>query len=368
MTSFTSQNWTTGQLVDPPAMNTFYNDIGTQLLNSYFPRQPCICSGLTYAQTDTTNTVAFDYGIVRFRNQSNALTLTAQATFAPVDPVTPTIACPVSPTQYYIVAQLQQSATPPNYIENSVVILSTAMTIAQIAAQINPLAFIPLYTITRTGSTYVIGVDAFCAYNYGRILEPEVVPLLPTGFYAYMAQNAPLIPAAGGTWAAVNGQTLASGDYPNLAALFSITIGQPIILPDWSGYTMAMASISHPAGEVAGSNTIILTQAQLAAHTHAQPAHNHTQNPHAHGITQNPHTHECVTANFSGDGPRFNGQSNNAPHMTLRTQGANANISINNATAINNAAQPAIASTGSNDPITILQPTAFVNNIYIFAN
>jgi hypothetical protein len=63
-------------------------------------------------------------------------------------------------------------------------------------------------------------------------------------------------------------------------------------------FIRSVATVSTEAGSTGGSDSVTLTTAQLASHTHTQNAHTHTQNAHTH--TQNAHGHGGST-NTTGD-------------------------------------------------------------------
>ena len=103
-----------------------------------------------------------------------------------------------------------------------------------------------------------------------------------------------------------------------------------------------------------------------AAHNHTQDAHNHTQNshahnqnPHTHGVTQTPHNHDIPVRLTSAVGAQaFVTTSNNSgTQSTIASGTANANITIDNATAGNQ------GTTATNQPaIATNQPTTATNN------
>ncbi len=178
MSDFISQFWRAGQLVKATQMNTFYNNTGQQL-SGYFNVTPCVCSGVSIAQTGTTNTITWTDGVVRFEDQTNPNSTTEpEVTMANIVAGTNTITCPVSGTQKYIVAIL--TITVGNYYDtiNTATISATSLTLAEIAAQSNPLAYIPIRAITNNGDgTYSIFKDANCAKDYNQVLNGGVQSL-----------------------------------------------------------------------------------------------------------------------------------------------------------------------------------------------
>jgi hypothetical protein len=106
-----------------------------------------------------------------------------------------------------------------------------------------------------------------------------------------------------GGWAAeptnykfLNGQTLTAGvaSYPTIATLFPSWVSSGnLILPNAMAGAVPLGA-SSGAGVVAGSMSRTLTEAQLFAHTHTGPNHQHGMS-HAHGhtlsATQGNHSH-----------------------------------------------------------------------------
>jgi len=160
-----------------------YNDIG-QKINAYFPKTPSIMSGLGHTQTGTSNVISVQQGSVRWVNQPNVLSATAQFTWTIIDPVTNlAITCPTSATQKYIVAKATKAAVDTTFISVSGAILPTAYTLAEIAAFASSDEYAPLWTITNTAGVYTIGTDANCAFNYGVNIAADLT------LYAKLAAN-----------------------------------------------------------------------------------------------------------------------------------------------------------------------------------
>lgn len=169
MSSVINQLFYLLQLVEPIDMNTLYNDIG-QKINAYFPATPAIMNGLNYIQTGTTNVITTQKGSVRWKDQSNVLSVLPQFTWTILDPVTNlTITCPASVPQKYIVAKVTKVAVNTTFISVTGEILDTAYTLAEIAAFANPDEYAPLWTITNNTGVYTIGTDANCAVNYSGL-------------------------------------------------------------------------------------------------------------------------------------------------------------------------------------------------------
>ncbi len=178
MTDFNLQYYTAGELVTKSQMNNLYQG-KDQMLNGYFPIQPCIANGVAITQTATSNVFAFTAGQVRFIDQVNTnSSVVPQFTMSnipEISSITITVGGTGSIPQYYIVALLTQTVVNSNNLTNTATILPNAMTLAEIASASIPAQYIPLYTITTADNTnYVIGTDSHCAYNYANSF-PDII-------------------------------------------------------------------------------------------------------------------------------------------------------------------------------------------------
>lgn len=189
MTNFIIQAFRNLENVNADNMTTFYKNT-PQELTSFFPITPCICNGVgniinNFGQVGTSNVFAFINGVVRFPDQSIPVLTTTASCFATYNAASVTVTSPSSPgSQYYIVANVTFTALDTYNSQTSGAILSTAMTLAQIAAETNPLAYMPICAITNTSGVYTVFIDSNCAYNYGlstsQIL-PDYVDNVATG-------------------------------------------------------------------------------------------------------------------------------------------------------------------------------------------
>lgn len=182
MTTFDDQYFFQTQLVNPTDMNKFYQNVADKL-TAYFPVVPCICHGVTYTQTGTSNIFRFAKGMIRFKDQSNPLSAAqsqVQATFANIDVADVTVSCPDASGNYYIVALLTMTQVSPSQVIFSATILPTSMTLAQIAETGKPNLYLPLYRITNTNGIYALSVNSACAVNAYYSLKLEGTPTAPT--------------------------------------------------------------------------------------------------------------------------------------------------------------------------------------------
>jgi len=170
--NFITQVFQNLQNVNSDNMNQFYIDKDSKL-TAFFNKVPCICSGIgniqnKYNQINTSNVFAFTAGVIRFKDQPTPLSTNIETTLATYNPTANiTITCPNgSTTQYYVVAVLNQTQLDSYKVENAVTISNTAMTLAEIAAQSNPDAYAPIFTISNSGGVYKVGTDNNCAFNY----------------------------------------------------------------------------------------------------------------------------------------------------------------------------------------------------------
>lgn len=167
-------------------MNTFYATMSTQL-STYFPIVSSdaptfggsICSGVgnitnNFGQVGTTNVFNFVNGAIRFVDQITNLSAdrSPKACYANLNASAVTVTCPISATQYYVVAMLGFNTPSDPYTTSTLVTISTtAMTLAQIAATAAPALYAPLFAITNTAGVYSVSLDGHCAFNYGYLLD-----------------------------------------------------------------------------------------------------------------------------------------------------------------------------------------------------
>lgn len=182
MSNFVIQGYANLENVNANNMDLFYATMSAQL-STFFPilspASGSICHGVgnivnKYGQVGTSNVFNFTNGAIRFLDQITNLTtdISIKPCYANYTATTVTVACPISVTQYYVVAVLSfNTPIDPFTTSTSVIISPTAMTLAQIAAQLTPSLYNPLFAITTTdGTNYTIHLDNNCAFNYGYII------------------------------------------------------------------------------------------------------------------------------------------------------------------------------------------------------
>ena len=237
----------------------------------------------------------------------------------------------------------------------------------------------------------------------GRMVPPGGLLFMPT-------------PGAPAGYLVADGASIPVATYPNLFAVIGYDYGGSgpnFNLPDFRGLGIAGAGLgtalpgltNHALGSFHGSETHVLSVAELATHTHLQDAHTHVQDAHthvqnahthvqnAHTHTQNAHTHPITTIpSTTGDVSGTNGRGSGIPSRLSSTDSAtatnqNATATNQNATATNqnetavnqsetavNQSETAInqstvatnqnttavnQSEGSSAPFNIIQPTAY---------
>lgn len=194
--TFITQIYQNLQNVNKDNMNLFYDD-KDQKLTGYFNQVPCIASGVgnittKFGQIGTTNQFAFTNGAIRFTDQPTPLGSSVETIFTQLTGSTVTVTAPSSPpAQLYVVAVLTMTQLDSFKVENTVAISTTAMTLADIAGETNPLAYLPLFAITNTAGNYSIFVDSNCAFNYYNLNSNPITPSITT----YTSNGTFIVPA-----------------------------------------------------------------------------------------------------------------------------------------------------------------------------
>lgn len=315
--------------VNSDVMNLFYTTT-SETLAAYFSESPCIMSGIgnisnNFGQVGTTAEFNILSGAVRFPNQPTVIpdSVIDEFTWAPYSGNTITLTGITEGTTYYCVAHLTQIANDAYKVTNTMTIPTAVVTVDGLDDQ-----NVALFAITVNTGVYSVSLDSNCAFNYGFALGGNTA----TGDikYSYQTQNHL---TAFGTWLICDGSTFDSVAYPNLYAVLGSTT-----LPDVTDRTIAMASGTHPVGTTAGANsqTVVLPQ-------------------HTHGVTDPGHIHEAdLSSSKDNAGPIFVGSSP-IGSSNYQTRTAVTGISIQNA-----------GTAGAT--MSVLQPTLYVRNAFIFAN
>lgn len=165
---------------------------------------------------------------------------------------------------------------------------------------------------------------------------------------------------ANGEWIIANGQVIPE-KYTRARAIFGAN------LPNLTGRTLAMAGNGHKAGEIAGTDSVTLTEAQLANHTHAITGGNHIHdvNDKTHGHGFNP-----LSMDFGGKSsnwtPSKGGGTRPGDYQDAISKGG-ANVTMQYS-GDNGAWYSPLKNnpSGSNQAHSNIQPTCYVENIFIY--
>lgn len=187
-------------------------------------------------------------------------------------------------------------------------------------------------------------------------------------------------------WLKLDGSVVNKADYPQLFDLLAAYVSHDdttFVLPNFGSRVPMGAEEGGLVGSVLqlnGTAEINLTSDQLPPHhhdipphTHTTNPHNHDQDPHNHALTDPGHTHTTNIKQTSAAGAqsRVMTSNNSGTDGTLATSSQTTGISITDKTATNKPATVAVnasttylsGETGSNDPISILNP---VIGVYYF--
>jgi microcystin-dependent protein len=209
-------------------------------------------------------------------------------------------------------------------------------------------AFVETETVQRDGSVKA-GVNS---------LSDELIQLLcPTGSISPFAGA--VAPAG---WLLCDGTTSTAG-YPALAAMVGATT------PNLAGRTLIGAGsgvglTTRVLNSIGGSETHILTESELASHTHIQNQHNHTATVTT-TANQSAHNHELLVQGGSGNpGSVFSltSVSNREYASTPFIESTDPNITASSTISIANNT-PTNQNTGSGTAHNNMQPFRVVNYI-----
>lgn len=243
-----------------------------------------------------------------------------------------------------------------------------ATTVTNSLAAKAPLAS-PAFTGTPTAPTAAAGTNT-TQIATTAFAQELVNAFLPAGMISPFAGS-----SAPSGWLLCAGQVVSRTTYARLFSALGTTYntggeaGTDFRLPDLRGRVIAgvdnmggvaasrlsAATITgggDALGEVGGAETHVLTQAQLASHTHIQDSHGH-------GITDPGHTHLFL--------PKWQGSAGTGVNLDINgygndyglsgyINGSTTGVTVNNNTATNQ-------STGSNQAHNNVQPTIVLNYI-----
>ena len=195
-------------------------------------------------------------------------------------------------------------------------------------------------------------------------VEPNPIPA-----GAMMAWASDVIPA---NWLLCDGTAVSRSTYASLFAIIGTQYGSgdgttTFNLPNLKGRTIVGKDGSQTEfdvlGETGGAKTHTLTTAEMPSHTHIQDSHNHTQNAHGHSINDPGHMHYMDQGPYTGGGNYTPPGSDNRYQGNAPTRSSTTGISINNATATNQATTATNQSTGGGGAHNNLQPYIVLNYI-----
>lgn len=172
-------------------------------------------------------------------------------------------------------------------------------------------------------------------------------------------------------WLKCDGRSLSRIDYNTLFNIIGTSFGSDSAatfrLPDCRSKVLGGIGSGKTLGQIEGAETQTLTVNQLPSHTHTgttEPsgAHNHTVNDPG-------HTHTQTTINDD-----YNNSGSSPPGFSADSAGTRTWNNINSSTTgitINSVGNHTHTfttnSTGSGDSFSIMQPTVFIGNVFIFS-
>jgi microcystin-dependent protein len=173
-------------------------------------------------------------------------------------------------------------------------------------------------------------------------------------------------------WLKCDGRSLNKNTYSNLFAVIGYSFGgsgDNFNLPNPAGHVLgAIGSgaglTTRSMGDISGTETHTLTVDELAEHTHtidANGVHTHTINDPGHTHTFN--INNTDDDNFSGQPGQMPPADANTTISSGTTNSRTTGITINSSGSHTHNAQ----NTGSNEPFSIMQPTLFIGNAFIYS-
>jgi len=192
-------------------------------------------------------------------------------------------------------------------------------------------------------------------------------------------------------WMLCDGRLLSTRDHPALFRVIGYTFGgggSRFALPDARGRISGVVGQTRPLGNAVGSETHTLQVPELAAHTHAiansatgitlaaAGTHSHT----ASASTEGAHNHTVANTVQYGENTRIEADGNGDNELNLdastttttSTAGSHTHtITVDasgnhNHTLTDPTHTHTAAVVGSNRPFSIMQPTLFMGNMFIF--
>lgn len=207
--------------------------------------------------------------------------------------------------------------------------------------------------------------------NYEIVPKLQSYEALQVGDYKLSARTSDY-----NGWLVCNGRLLSVSDFADLYEVIGTNFGSApgqFRLPDYTSRVVGMFGASaagstltqRSRGEVAGSETILLTVGQLPPHLHTGTTD--SSGAHVHGVTDPGHAHSYVNNVYDQNTDNVFGSETAADQADVnQTSGTSyTGLSVNEAgshvhTFTSN-------NTGNNDPVPIIQPTLFGASVLIFS-
>lgn len=202
-------------------------------------------------------------------------------------------------------------------------------------------------------------------------------------------------------WLVCDGREVPRSEYPELFDVLGTAYGQPsssdaFVLPDARGRVVGVMGAGadltqRRAGDAVGAESHVLDASEMPTHAHAgitdaagghaHTASTDTQGAHSHSVTDPGHAHTQSTINddfnngggsppgFSADGAGSRTWSNintATTGVSIDAEGAHAHtVTVDGAPAHQHAF--VTASAGASAPFSLLQPTLFCGNLFIYS-
>lgn len=191
-------------------------------------------------------------------------------------------------------------------------------------------------------------------------------------------------------WLRCDGRSVKKADFGILFNVIGYTFGgsgTTFNLPNAQGRVVGHVGsntetvATYVSGDVSGQDQVTLTVPQLAAHTHTgttstNGVHFHTGNTstdglHSHSTNSNSPTIGLVQRTGANTATEFDGSPGeldliNAANLSIQSDGSHSHTLTTNTTGDHNHTFTT-ATTGENVPVSVMQPTIFMGNLFIYS-